>query len=88
MKFPLQSTVTIGKYVASQQRKGARYPLVLMLEPTLACNIACIGCGKIREYESNRARLSTPVCSARRPSSRSAVASRSSTRASKKSRRR
>ena len=62
MKFPLASTVSIGKYVAAQQRKGQRYPLVLMLEPTLACNIACIGCGKIREYESNRARLSVEEC--------------------------
>src|SRR5436305_8593415 len=62
MKFPLSSTVSIGKYVAAQQRKGQRYPLVLMLEPTLACNIACIGCGKIREYESNRARLTTEEC--------------------------
>src|SRR5205823_717449 len=62
MKFPLRSTVQIGSYVASQQRKGERYPLVLMLEPTLACNIACIGCGKIREYESNRARLSVEEC--------------------------
>jgi hopanoid biosynthesis associated radical SAM protein HpnH len=62
MKLPLRSTVQIGKYVASQQRKGGRYPLVLMLEPTLACNIACIGCGKIREYESNRARLSVEEC--------------------------
>ena len=62
MTFPLQSTVSIGKYVAAQQRKGERYPLVLMLEPTLACNIACIGCGKIREYESNRARLSVEEC--------------------------
>jgi len=62
MKFPLRSTVQIGKYVATQQRKGERYPLVLMLEPTLACNIACIGCGKIREYESNRARLSVEEC--------------------------
>jgi hypothetical protein len=62
MKFPLRSTVQIGKYVASQQRKGERYPLVLMLEPTLACNIACIGCGKIREYESNKARLSVEEC--------------------------
>ena len=62
MKFPIQSTVEIGRYVASQQRKGERYPLVLMLEPTLACNIACIGCGKIREYESNRARLSVEEC--------------------------
>ena len=62
MKFPLRSTVQIGSYVATQQRKGERYPLVLMLEPTLACNIACIGCGKIREYESNRARLSVEEC--------------------------
>ncbi|MFL5947443.1 MAG: adenosyl-hopene transferase HpnH, partial [Gaiellaceae bacterium] len=62
MKFPLRSQVQIGKYVASNQRKGDRYPLVLMLEPTLACNIACIGCGKIREYESNKARLSVEEC--------------------------
>src|SRR5690242_20765934 len=62
MKFPLGSTVQIARYVAQQQRKGERYPLVLMLEPTLACNIACIGCGKIREYESNRARLSVEEC--------------------------
>ena len=33
-----------------------------MLEPTLACNLACIGCGKIREYESNKARLSVDEC--------------------------
>ena len=42
MKFPLRSTVQIGKYVATQKRKGEIYPLVLMLEPTLACNLACI----------------------------------------------
>ena len=62
MKFPLASTVSIGRYVAAQQRKGQRYPLVLMMEPTLACNIACIGCGKIREYESNKARLTVEEC--------------------------
>src|ERR1700687_6389513 len=62
MKFPLRSTVQIGSYVATQQRKGEGYPLVRMMEPTLACNIACIGCGKIREYESNRARLSVEEC--------------------------
>src|SRR5256885_8939633 len=33
-----------------------------MLEPTLACNIAGMGWGKIREYESNRARLSVEEC--------------------------
>jgi len=62
MKFPLRSTAQIGRYVMQQQRTGERYPLVLMLEPTLACNIACIGCGKIREYESNKARLSVEEC--------------------------
>ncbi len=62
MKFPIQSTISIGRYVAQQKRKGELYPLVLMLEPTLACNIACIGCGKIREYESNKARLSVDEC--------------------------
>jgi hopanoid biosynthesis associated radical SAM protein HpnH len=58
----LRSTIQIGSYVAKQKRAGARFPLVLMLEPTLACNIACIGCGKIREYESNKARLSVEEC--------------------------
>jgi hopanoid biosynthesis associated radical SAM protein HpnH len=61
MKFPLRSTVQIGRYVASQ-KNVERYPLVLMLEPTLGCNIACIGCGKIREYESNKARLTVEEC--------------------------
>src|SRR5204863_2372519 len=36
MKFPLRSTIQIGRYVASQKKKGELYPLVLMLEPTLA----------------------------------------------------
>jgi hopanoid biosynthesis associated radical SAM protein HpnH len=62
MKFPLRSQAQIGKYVMAQKRKGELYPLVLMLEPTLACNLACIGCGKIREYESNKARLSVDEC--------------------------
>ncbi len=61
MKFPLRSTVQIGRYVASQKGEE-RYPLVIMLEPTLGCNIACIGCGKIREYESNKARLTVDEC--------------------------
>ena len=90
MKFPLRSTVQIGRYVASQ-KGDERYPLVIMLEPTLGCNIACIGCGKIREYESNKARLTVEECldsapsSARLRSSRSAAASRSSSRASRTS---
>ncbi len=31
--------------------KQKQFPLVLMLEPLHACNLACRGCGKIREYQ-------------------------------------
>ncbi|HYZ48766.1 MAG TPA: adenosyl-hopene transferase HpnH, partial [Sphingomonas sp.] len=34
-------------YALRQHMKGGRYPLVLMLEPLLRCNLACAGCGKI-----------------------------------------
>ena len=49
MKFPLRSTVQIGKYVATQRRHGERYPLVLMLE--LRKNIdLCTNALKLTEY--------------------------------------
>ena len=42
------------KYIAKQTLAGRkRYPLVLMLEPTLRCNLDCIGCGRIAEYNAN-----------------------------------
>ena len=36
-----------------------KFPLVTMLEPLEACNLACEGCGRIREYESVIDRLMT-----------------------------
>lgn len=30
--------------------KGRLFPIVLMLEPLEACNLRCIGCGRVREY--------------------------------------
>ena len=30
-----------------------RFPLVLMLEPTLRCNLDCIGCGRIAQYHTH-----------------------------------
>jgi hopanoid biosynthesis associated radical SAM protein HpnH len=40
---------TVARYVISQRLKGRKqYPLVLMLEPLLRCNLACAGCGKIQ----------------------------------------
>jgi len=40
---------TVASYVVRQKVKGRKhYPLVLMLEPLLRCNLACAGCGKIQ----------------------------------------
>ena len=47
MAIPLSQAFRIGSYAVRQQLKGGRYPLVLMLEPLLRCNLACKGCGKI-----------------------------------------
>lgn len=47
MTLPLAPLVRIGAYTLRQHIKGGKYPLVLMLEPLLRCNLACPGCGKI-----------------------------------------
>ena len=47
MSLPLSPLVRIGAYTLKQHLKGGKYPLVLMLEPLLRCNLACPGCGKI-----------------------------------------
>lgn len=63
MRFPLRMTLDTSIYTARQRLAGKeRVPMVLMLEPTLACNLACIGCGKILEYEDNRVELTAEEC--------------------------
>lgn len=47
MSLPLAPLVRIGAYTLKNHIKGGKYPLVLMLEPLLRCNLACPGCGKI-----------------------------------------
>ena len=47
MGLPISPLVRISTYTLRQHLKGGRYPLVLMLEPLLRCNLACPGCGKI-----------------------------------------
>lgn len=49
MPVPLSQMWTVASYVVRQRVRGRRrYPLVLMLEPLLRCNLACAGCGKIQ----------------------------------------
>jgi hopanoid biosynthesis associated radical SAM protein HpnH len=51
MRFPMRLNYDLTKYIISNKlKKVEKYPLVLMLEPTHLCNLACSGCGRIREY--------------------------------------
>lgn len=63
MGLPLKVVSRIGAYALRQHMKGGRYPMVLMLEPLLRCNLACPGCGKIDYPDSilNR-RMSYQEC--------------------------
>jgi len=52
MRVPLRLMIDLSRYISRKKRAGERYfPLVLMLEPLHACNLACIGCGRIVEYK-------------------------------------
>jgi len=52
MVFPWQLSLSLSKYLAKNKLKGKkRFPMVLMLEPTFRCNLACSGCGRIREFK-------------------------------------
>ncbi len=52
MRVPLKLMLDLGRYMRRKRRAGEKYfPLVLMLEPLHACNLACIGCGRIVEYK-------------------------------------
>ncbi len=49
MGVPASQAWTVTSHVIRQRLAGRRrYPLVLMLEPLLRCNLACAGCGKIQ----------------------------------------
>ena len=52
MPFARQLSLSLAEYVAGKKLRGIkRFPLVLMLEPSFRCNLACSGCGRIREYK-------------------------------------
>ena len=49
----MELAVRLGWYLLKNKLvRRKRFPLVTMLEPLEACNLACEGCGRIREYES------------------------------------
>ena len=54
MARPKELAFRVGWYLVWNKliKRCNRFPLVTMLEPLEACNLACEGCGRIREYES------------------------------------
>ena len=51
-KRPLELSFRLGWYLLKNRLRGRkRFPLVTMLEPLEMCNLACVGCGRIREYK-------------------------------------
>jgi hopanoid biosynthesis associated radical SAM protein HpnH len=54
MRFPLSLSFDLARYLLTQKIRGVeKFPLVLMLEPTHQCNLACAGCGRIQEYRES-----------------------------------
>jgi hopanoid biosynthesis associated radical SAM protein HpnH len=52
MRIPLRFMIDLARYMSRKKRAGEKYfPIVLMLEPLHACNLACVGCGRIVEYK-------------------------------------
>jgi hopanoid biosynthesis associated radical SAM protein HpnH len=52
---------SVTSYVLRNKLRGVkRYPLVLMLEPLMRCNLACAGCGKIQHPAEILRRQLTP----------------------------
>ena len=64
MRFPFSLTSSMSGYLLKKKLRGERrFPLVLMLEPLHACNLACRGCGRIREYAQwAKERLTVEQC--------------------------
>ena len=54
MRFPLALTIRIaGHMIGKKIRRTEKFATVLQLEPLHTCNLACTGCGRIREYSTS-----------------------------------
>ena len=52
MRMRLRLMTDLARYMSRMKRSGKQhFPIVLMLEPLHACNLACVGCGRIVEYK-------------------------------------
>jgi len=52
MRRPAKLDLKMARYLMLQRAKGRAYfPFVTMIEPLEACNLTCIGCGRVVEYK-------------------------------------
>jgi hopanoid biosynthesis associated radical SAM protein HpnH len=50
MAMPLRQTIRLGGYLVKQKlMRKEKFPLLVELEPLFACNLKCVGCGKIQQ---------------------------------------
>ncbi|HEX8949313.1 MAG TPA: adenosyl-hopene transferase HpnH [Dissulfurispiraceae bacterium] len=55
MRFPVSLHVSLTRsFIRNALRGMKRFPLVLMLEPTHRCNLACAGCDRIRLHNAEQ----------------------------------
>jgi len=51
MSRPFRLDAAVARHIAGNKLlRRKRFPFVTMLEPLEACNLACAGCGRVREY--------------------------------------
>ncbi len=51
MTRPFRLDLAVARHLIGRTaRRAGRFPLVTMIEPLEACNLACVGCGRVREY--------------------------------------
>ena len=64
MRFPLKTTLKIAGHIIKHKiLRTPKFAMVLQLEPLHTCNLACTGCGRVREYSTKLSdRMSLEAC--------------------------
>jgi hopanoid biosynthesis associated radical SAM protein HpnH len=64
MGVPVRQSLRLGAYLLKQKlARRDKFPLLVELEPLFACNLACVGCGKI-QYPAHILKQRMPVAQA------------------------
>jgi len=60
MIFPLRLSLSLVRYILGNRlRPSKRIPMLVIIEPTLRCNLNCSGCGRLTESKNTQHRMLT-----------------------------